>query len=211
MRQQNKRQRFASYLWLSAVIFLFLTACQAALAPSQHNTTALATDATPVVTLDESYIVGVGDKIKLSVFQEDDISGEYVVDETGELQLPLIGRIMTQGKTLHSLTKTLTSAYANGYLRNPRLSLELAEARPFFIIGEVFQPGRYPYEAGLTVARAIAQAGGMTYRANRLDITVKRDINTNNTQDNNTTRTVPIDFHAPILPGDVLEVHERFF
>ncbi len=150
------------------------------------------------------YKLGSGDKVKITVFGHDDLSGRFLVGGTGDVALPLIGKIRAGGLTVEELEARIVGALKPDYLKNPRVSIEVLNYRPFYIIGEVKQPGSYPYVSGMTVVNAIALAGGYTYRAreNRIYVTHAAD---------STSIKRPADHDTIILPGDVIEVPERFF
>ena len=121
------------------------------------------------------YRLGTGDKLKITVFGEEDASGEYEIDASGAISARLIGRVTVKGLTVSEVEQALVDQYrSRGFFRNPRISIELVNLRPFFILGEVEKRGSYPYVNGLTVAQAAAIAGGYTYRASRSRITIQR-------------------------------------
>ena len=97
----------------------------------------------------ESYRLGTGDKIKLTVFGQDDLGGEFTVDDQGFIRLPLIGQVKAAGLTILGFEDAVTAKLADGYLRDPRVSVQVVNYRPFYIIGEVNKPGEYPYENGM--------------------------------------------------------------
>lgn len=107
-----------------------------------------------------SYILGTGDKIRVTVFGEPDLSGEFEVGATGSLSLPLIGAVATVDLTPRGLENAIISRLKDGYLKNPKVAVEVIEYRPFYILGDVKSPGSYPYVNGMTVLNAIALAGG---------------------------------------------------
>jgi protein involved in polysaccharide export with SLBB domain len=149
------------------------------------------------------YRLGTGDKLKVTVFGEEDASGEYEVDATGMISARLIGRVAVKGMTVSEVEQTLNDQYrSRGFFRNPRISIELINLRPFFILGEVEKRGSYPYINGLTVAQAVALAGGYTYRASRSRITIQRL---------GTGKEEQVGEDAPVFPGDVIRVPERYF
>ena len=152
------------------------------------------------------YRLGSGDKLRITVFEEPDLSGEFEVDGSGYLALPLIGEIEGGGLNLRELEKRLESKYKGGYLINPRVNIEVINFRHFFIMGEVNNPGSYPYSSGLTVLNAVALAGGFTHRAKEETILIFR-INAE-TED---TETIKAGQYTKVLPGDTLRVKERFF
>ncbi len=149
------------------------------------------------------YRLGTGDKLKVTVFGEDDASGEYEIDATGAISARLLGRVAVAGLTVSEVEQTLIDQYrSRGFFRNPRISIELINLRPFFILGEVEKRGSYPYVNGLTVAQAVAIAGGYTYRASRGRITIQRVGAAK--EETATEQTL-------VYPGDIVRVPERFF
>ncbi len=155
-------------------------------------------------TSGDSYKLGAGDRIKVNVFGEDSLSGEFEIDGQGMVALPLIGNLKAGGIDVRAFERNISDKLKDGYLVNPRVSIEVLNFRPFFILGEVKNPGSYPYVNGLTVLNAIALAGGFTHRA-RTDRVLIRHGSDQKEQE----------FEAgedgKVLPGDVLRVTERFF
>ena len=149
------------------------------------------------------YRLGAGDKLKVTVFGEEDASGEYEIDATGTISARLIGRVNVKGMTVSEVEQALIDQYrSRGFFRNPRISIELVNLRPFFILGEVEKRGSYPYVNGLTIAQAVAIAGGYTYRASRSRITIQRV---------GAPKEEPATEDTPVFPGDIVRVPERFF
>lgn len=150
------------------------------------------------------YKLGAGDKVRVVVLADPEFSGEYEVDASGNISARMVGRIPVLGMTTSELEATLTERYrSGGYLRNPKLSVELLSARPFFVLGEVSKPGSYPYVAGLTVAQAVAIAGGYSRRASTTRIKVKRFGSTSGEES--------VTEDSLIYPGDIMRVPERYF
>ncbi len=148
------------------------------------------------------YKLGAGDKLKVTVFGEEDASGEYEVDSTGAISARLLGRLAVKGLTLAEVEQLLFDQYrSRGYFKNPRISIELTNLRPFYILGEVEKRGSYPYVSGLTVAQAVAIANGYTYRASRSRITIQHL----------GSKEEPATEDTPVLPGDIVRGPERFF
>ena len=108
-----------------------------------------------------------GEKISVTVFGEDKLSGDYTIDPSGFISLPLAGTIRAAGLTQAELEEALSKKFRSEYLRSPKVTITIATFRPFYIIGEVEKPGEYPYKSGLNVLSATALAGGTTYRASR--------------------------------------------
>jgi protein involved in polysaccharide export with SLBB domain len=151
------------------------------------------------------YKLGAGDKVRVVVLADPEFSGEYEVDASGNMSVRMIGRISVLGMTAAQLEAELVQRYSSGgYLRNPKLTVELMSARPFFILGEVIKPGSYSYIAGLTVAQAVAIAGGYTRRASTSRIKIKRFGSPAGSEESVNEDTV-------VDPGDILRVPERFF
>ena len=152
---------------------------------------------------DSGYQLGTGDKIRVTVYGEDDLSGEFQVDGSGYVRLPLIGQVMAAGRTLHDFEKDVETKLADGYLREPRVAVEVTGYRPFFILGEVNKPGEYPYVNGMNVVTAVALAGGYTYRADQSDVYIQRN--------GQPEKEMTADETTRVMPGDVIRVTERFF
>lgn len=150
------------------------------------------------------YQFGAGDKLRIVVFGEPDLSGEFIVDGAGRLSLPLIGQVEVGGSTFQEAQRRISDRLRDGYLINPQVAIEVMNYRPFFILGEVNRPGSYPYVAGITVLNAVAIGGGYTYRARKDRILVVRGHDSGRTE-----RSISED--ATILPGDIIRVPERFF
>jgi protein involved in polysaccharide export with SLBB domain len=151
-----------------------------------------------------SYRLGAGDKVKVTVFNHPDVSGEFQLDGAGNFAMPLIGEVKVDGLTTRQIEEKLRNMLTEGdYLVEPRVNVEVLNYRPFYILGEVRNPGSYPYVDGMTVLNGVALAGGFTYRANQNNIVLQRG--GTNAQPYAVTGT------TAILPGDVIEVKERFF
>jgi protein involved in polysaccharide export with SLBB domain len=154
--------------------------------------------------LSERYRVSSGDSLRVSVYGHADLSGEFEVDGAGQLSLPLIQDVEAEGKTLNELEQIITDKLKPDYLLNPRVAVEILNYRPFYIVGEVNDPGSYAYVSGMTVINAVALAGGFTYRANKREVKITRDQSGDKDDFSGKTDTT-------VLPGDVIEIGERFF
>lgn len=150
------------------------------------------------------YNLGPGDRVRVIVFGEQDLSGEFVVSGEGKVSLPLIGEIQASGATSSVLQTRIADALKQGYLNTPRVNVEVLTFRPFYIFGEVNKPGEYPYVNGMTIERAVAIASGYTYRANKKKVFIKHA---------NETKEVDVSLSSPIMiqPGDTIRVAERYF
>jgi len=158
----------------------------------------------PAVTAKEFYRLGQADQVRIIVFDEPELSGDFRVDDAGVISMPLIGEVEAQDLTLRQLEERIAEKLRAGYIRDPRVSAEVASFRPFYIYGEVNEGGEYPYVSGMHVLKAIALAGGYTYRANKNRVMITRS-------NSDETIKVPASEDTMILPGDVIRVPERFF
>ena len=149
------------------------------------------------------YVLGAGDKLRMIVFDEEKLSGEFIVAGNGHLSLPLIGDVAASGKTIGQVLSEITTKLAV-YLKDPRVSAEVETFRPYFILGEVAHPGEYPYSDGITVLNAIATAGGFTYRADHRYIFLKRGEAASEVR-------VRLTDSLTLAPGDTIRVRERYF
>lgn len=150
------------------------------------------------------YRLDAGDKVRVTVYGEDDLSGEFAVDGSGMLALPLIGQVPAAGRSLPDLEVSIANKLRDGYLNDPKVSAQITAYRPFFIIGEVNKPGEYPFQSAMNVVTAVALAGGYTYRADESDVYVRRSGST-------VEKELPADATTVINPGDTIRVTERFF
>ncbi|MEN3748073.1 polysaccharide biosynthesis/export family protein [Sphingomonas sp. HF-S3] len=152
----------------------------------------------------EEYRLGVGDKLRLTVYNEPSLTGEFSVGANGNLALPLIGEVPAAGLTIPAIVANAQQRYGDGYIRDPKVSAEVIAYRPFFILGEVRDPGQYPYTVGLTALSAVATSQGYTPRANQRVISIRRE----GEADEKTYLVTP---NLRIYPGDVIRVGERYF
>lgn len=175
---------------------------RATVAPSASSATIASM---PVRVQDESYRLGSGDKLRMIVYGEDDLGGEYLVDGSGQVQLPLLGQVNAAGMTVHDFEAMVGGKFVSeGYLKDPRVSVEIENYRPFYIIGEVKNPGQYPYVSGMNALNAVAMAGGYTYRADDDDVYIRR-------MGSNKEVEVPANQTTRINPGDIVRIDERMF
>lgn len=157
-----------------------------------------------VEAVDSPYRLGLSDRVRVTTYNEPNLTGEFQIGGTGTISFPLIGEVPAQGKTAAELQQALTTRLADGYLRDPRVAVEVTTFRPFFIMGEVERPGRYPTAEGMTIARAVALAGGYTYRANRNKVFVRR-------RGDSVEREIDAESDVAVAPGDILRIGERYF
>ncbi len=150
------------------------------------------------------YILGPGDKVRITVFEEEDLTGEFEVTTSGMISFPLIGQVRASGGTLTQLETVIAQLLLDGYLKSPRVNAEVLNYRPFFIEGEVQAPGQYPYVSAMTIREAVAIAGGYTYRAREDDALLIRRLDANR-------QPTKVPVYTIVLPGDFIEIEERFF
>lgn len=145
-----------------------------------------------------------GEKIKIIVFNESSLSGDYDIDPNGMVSLPLAGTVRAVGLTQAQFEKELAQKFRSDYLRNPKVTVAILQFRPIYIVGEVEKQGEYPFKPGLNVLTAMAAAGGGTYRANRDNVLIQHFGETG-------MRQYPQRGSTVILPGDLIRVPERYF
>lgn len=189
---------------LALLCTVFLASCGTTTSTPTAAQTGGPGSVSPTVTAKEFYRLGQGDQVRIIVFDEPDLSGDFRVDDGGVISMPLVGGIAAENLTLRQLEEKIAEKLRAGYIRDPRVSAEVANFRPFYIYGEVNQGGEYPYVSGMNVLTAIALAGGHTYRANKDRVFITR-------ANSDETIKVPANEQTLILPGDVIRVPERFF
>lgn len=186
--------RRAPFTVMALLLCLILTGCMTSPTPSPEFSS---TAAIP-------YRLDSGDKLRVTVFGQESLTGNYSVDSTGNLSMPLVGSVQARGTTTTELRTRLAGLLSREYLRDPDVSVEVETYRPFFILGEVKNPGQYPYVAGMTVQTAAAIAGGFTPRA-RTDV-----VEITRLAGNRTTAGYAAAI-AAVRPGDTINVAERYF
>ena len=150
---------------------------------------------------DDEYRLGTGDQLRITVFGHEDLSVEAVeVDSAGRITRPLAGSLLVVDRTLKDVEQMIVEALSPEYLKNPVVSVEVIRHRAFYILGEVADPGPYPYVGGMRVINAVAMAGGFTYRAVEDEFVISRN-----------GKQIQGGQETPICPGDVIKVRERYF
>ena len=187
--------------WVAALFgVLILAACQSGTVPAGPVEPAGAAVQQEVGV----YRLGNGDSLRVNVFGEPELSGDYAVDGTGAISMPLIGTVHVEGMTIVEFQREIEDRLAGDYLVEPRVSAEVTNIRPFYILGEVNRPNEYAYTSGLTVMNAVAAAGGFTYRANRKEVFIR---SAGSTQERRVTLTTT----TKVEPGDTIRIGERIF
>ena len=153
---------------------------------------------------DSDYRLGPGDKITIKVFGEEDLSMDVRLNDTGRLNYPFLGELVVQGLTVAELEQVITRGLRGSYLRDPTVTVLIAEYRPFFVNGEVQRPGGFPYQPKLTVEQAIALGGGFTSRGSHSRIDIIRASDPQH-------KAVHVELTDPVFPGDIITVKQSIF
>lgn len=151
-----------------------------------------------------AYRLGIGDRVRVSVFGEPDLSLDADVDASGNMSYPLLGAVPAARKTAAELAKAIATGLANGYLVNPDVRVTVVQYRPIYVTGQVSRPGAYPYSVGLTVEKAVTLAGGLTRIASERGVYLLPE-------DAPGSQRRRVRFDEPVMPGDTLVVEESLF
>jgi len=187
---------------LFLIVITLLGTC--AVAQAQVPDASAVAPVTASVSPGYEYRLGSGDKIRLIIFGEPDLSGEFTISGDGLVALPLIREVPAAGLTASELQVKVENAFKEGYLKDPRVSIEVLSFRPFYILGEVNKPGQYPYSNGITVVNAVALASGFSYRANQKKVYIRHAGAT-------AEEEVPLTSTTLVAPGDTIRIAERYF
>ncbi len=150
------------------------------------------------------YVLGLNDMVRVRVYNEPDLSGEYVIDSTGYVAIPLAGRMRAAGLTPQELQRAIMSKLSDGMIKEPHVTVEVSTYAPVYIQGEVKRAGEFTYRPGLMVMDAVAEAGGFTYRANEHKVYIRP-------KGASEEELYPLDFPVPVHPGDNIRIPERYF
>jgi protein involved in polysaccharide export with SLBB domain len=145
-----------------------------------------------------------GEKIRITVYNEPTLSGDYDIDPNGVVSLPLAGTVRAVGLTQPEFEKELANKFKSEYLRNPKVTVTILQFRPIYLVGEISKPGEFPYKPGFNILTAMALAGGGTYRANRDYVLIQHYGETD-------MKEYPQSAATMILPGDLIRIPERYF
>lgn len=155
-------------------------------------------------SLQAPYVLDSGDRIRVTVFEQEGLTNTYSVDQAGYIAFPLVGAVAARGQSAAQLEGAIAAKLRNGYLRDPDVSVEIDRYRPIFVMGEVGASGQYSYVPGMTVQKAIAVAGGFSPRGNQSTVDITRTVN-------GKVMTGRVHTSDPLLPGDTIYVRERLF
>jgi len=153
---------------------------------------------------EEPYRLDTGDRLRIVVFGQDGLTSTYAVDTAGKINMSLIGAVSARGLTTAQLQQAISARLRQGYIRDPKVAVEVDVYRPFFVLGEVTAPGQFAYVPDMTVENAVAIAGGYGPRAYRYQVEIHRQVDGVLTH-----AAVPPD--CPVRPGDIVVVAERWF
>ncbi len=159
--------------------------------------------------VNQKYLLGTGDTIRIQVYDEPDLYLESRVSDTGTISYPFLGELKVQGKSLASLEALITSQLKGDYLINPKVSIDMVEYRQFYINGEVEDAGGFAYQPGLTVRKAISLAGGFKERASRDKIFIIHDGSSND--GSGTGEPIKATLDTAVRPGDTITIEQSFF
>jgi polysaccharide export outer membrane protein len=152
----------------------------------------------------QAYHLGPGDQLRIVVYGETSLSGQFAVNAGGAVSFPLVGEVPAQGKTTVEFAAALEAALRQGYVRDPNVTVDVTQYRPYFILGEIGSPGTYAFSAGLSVLNAVATAGGFSYRADVHRVYIKH-------AEEAGEHEYPLTGTTPIQPGDTVRIPERRF
>lgn len=181
---------------LFAVVALTVAGCGGVSLPTENAPMEISNPA-------DSYLIEPGNRVRVTVFNEPSLSGDFIVDPSGNLAMTLVGNIPASGVAPKALGQRVEAVLKkDGYLQSPKVAVEVQSFRPFYVLGEVRQPGEFPYTNGMTVLSAVAKAGGYDYRAWEGEVLLVRVVDGAQKEYRATERT-------PILPGDIVKVQQR--
>jgi len=150
------------------------------------------------------YRLGPGDRVKVAVYGEERLTGDYAVGANGFVALPLVGDVPASGQTVAQFGDEVRRRLASRFMRDPQVSVEMINLRPVYILGEVQKPGEFPYADRMSVYALVAKAGGFTYRAHQGYVYVRGE-------NEASERAVRLTSGTAIQPGDTVRVPERHF
>ena len=151
-----------------------------------------------------TYTLDAGDRVRIIVFGQQNLSNVYTVSANGTVSVPLIGEVRARGLTAGEVARQVARRLRSQYIKDPKVTAEVITYRPFYILGEVTRPGQYPFASGLTVENAVAVAEGYTPRAKKRFVRLTRSFD-------GVMSTVMVPTDYPVQPGDTIYVLQRLF
>jgi len=192
----------SKYLRLASVLLfgLQLAGCYTDYGPVEVNTNPISPAGAGLAAL-----LQPGETLKITVYGEEGLTGQYDISPGGTVSMPLIGSIKAAGHTPVQFARTVEARYrSGGFLQDPHVNVAVVTFKPFYVLGEATTPGEYPYRSGLTVHSAVAMAGGFTYRASRSAVLIRH-------VGDDVWREYSLTEPVPIAPGDLIRIPERYF
>lgn len=157
-----------------------------------------------VASTDGPYLLDTGDRLRIFVYGQPNLSRLYIVDHDGKVTVPLIGGVKARGQTTYALESTIRARLGAQFVKDPQVTVDVQQNRPFYILGEVRTAGQFPYVSGMTVETAVAIAGGYSERANERRAKITRRID-------GLVEVLEVPPDYVVQPGDTVYVYERFF
>jgi protein involved in polysaccharide export with SLBB domain len=183
----------------------FLMGLQLAGCYTDYGPVEVGTGAGPVSGAAVALLLQPGEKLKITVYGEENLTGEYDVNPAGYVTMPLIGAIKAAGRSQAAFGKDIANKYLHGgFLQDPHVTVAVVQFKPFYVMGEVATSGEFPFRSGLNVHTAVAMAGGFTYRASRSYVLIRH-------AGDEVWKEYSLAEPVPIAPGDLIRVPERYF
>lgn len=192
-------KRALRFIVLGTSIALGFTGCT-----SYYDPSTASLELAAVSTAPRTYVLRPNDQIRVQIYNEPTISGDYKIDGSGAVSIPLAGRLRAAGLTAAQLERSIVRHVDGSILKDPHVNVQVTTYGPFFVRGEVKQPGQFQYAPGLTIGDAVAMAGGYTYRANETAAFVRPSGGTQEV-------LRPLTADIPVSPGDNIRIPERYF
>ena len=201
MGKESQEKSVAAACCMRAISFLAAGAILAGCSGAMTGSPAALAQADAAA---RNYRLAPGDKVHVAVFNEANLSGDYVIEPDGRITLPLAGSVTAAGLTVPQLQSAVVKTLGNGFVQNPSVTVTAIDLRPYYILGEVNKPGRYSYSPDLTVMQAVATAEGFTYRADNTAVYIRH-------KSDPSEREVSLTATTAVLPGDTIRVAQRYF
>lgn len=151
------------------------------------------------VLLTKPHTILAGEQIKVTVFGQLELSGDYRVDDRGQISMPLIGIVAAYGKTPSQMSEYIAFLLGQKFLRNPSVSVEMIVYTPIYITGAIRSPGQFVYSPGVTAGASIASAGGFLKSANKVKVRITR-------RENGRVSEATVALQTPLAAGDIVQV-----
>lgn len=203
MNGDNRNFGINWLICLAAVMLVLQSCAPGAVSPVDSIENSTSTDSPPQIITDQ-YILQSGDEIHIQVFNDPELTMDATVSQSGSINYSYVGSIPVAGLTADQLTESITEKLRGAYLKNPSVNVTVRQYRSFFIDGEVRSPGSYAYEPGLTMAKAVSLAGGMTDRGSQRKISLLREVE-------GVRQNYRVDLSQRIQPGDIVTIGEGLF